>query len=112
MTIIQNKNFKSENNLSFFAPVLIVAFVLVSVSGIFVYNKIVSINHEIDGVKNDLRDAEIKNVELKNKVSEMLNQNKLQSLITSKALVVDKNPEYVKINSVAVGQNREIGLAR
>ncbi len=104
MTIIQNNNLKSNNEYKILVASLIAVLMVLSIGGIFVYNLKVNLSHEIASVKDSLRDAEIKNADLKNSVYGMLDQQKLQTLAANQGLVIDKDPEYVKTqaNSVAM----------
>ncbi len=104
MTIIQNHAQTNSDKPKILISALIGVVITLSIGGIFIYNQKVNLSHEIDSVKITLRDAEVKNAELKNSVYGMLDQQKLQSLVTNQALVIDKNPSYVKnqVNSGAV----------
>jgi len=113
MTIIQNKIQKTNGNPKILISSLIVILIMLSISGIFVYNQTVNINHNIEKEKIVLRDAEVKNAELKNNIYGMFSQEKTLAVVTNSALVVEKNPKYLKIQQTAsLDISKEIGLAR
>lgn len=94
MTIIQNK--KTEYKTNFLIPALILALILTAGGGVFFYNRVVNISHDLNNYKTALREIEVKNAELKNNFFEITNPQKLQSLIENGSLILDKNPEYIK----------------
>lgn len=113
MTIIQNKIQKNSGDSKILISTLIALLITLSTGGIFVYNQTVSINHDIEKEKIVLRDAELKNAELKNNIYGMFDQERVKEIADKQALVIEKNPKYLKIQQTA-GLNvaNEIGLAR
>jgi len=94
MTIIQpNKNNYKSN---FIISVLILVLISVALWGMFLYNQLVDLRHEIKKQKISLDEAEVTNAELKNKLYSIIDVENLKSSIDSQSLILDKNPEYVK----------------
>ena len=94
MTIIRPK--KENYVVKYLIGVLLLALVIVAVSGVYLYNASVNIKHEINQYKVTLRDVEVKNAELKNNYYNLTNPQAADQLVQSKGLLVEKNPEYVK----------------
>ena len=70
--------------------------VLSVVWGVFLYNQLVDIRHEIENKSNSLGKAEVNNAELKNNLYNIIDSANLESLAEGKSLAFDKNPQYVK----------------
>jgi len=102
MTIIQ----PNKNNSRFYLliSILMSAVVLTAVSDIFIYTQSVSLRHDIESYEADLRDNEVANAELKNKIYQIIDAENLDSLQASNSLVLDKKPEYVKADNL-ISQN-------
>ncbi len=95
MTIIQpNKN---NHKINFFISMLMVVLVIAAVWGMFLYNQLVSLRHEVKKQETNLERAEVSNAELKNNLYSILNEKKFEPLINQQSLILEKNPEYVKI---------------
>jgi cell division protein FtsB len=94
MTIIQpNKN---NHKINFLISILTVISVIAAVWGVFLYNQLVSLRHEVKKQETNLERAEVSNAELKNNLYSILNEKKFEPLINQQSLILDKNPEYVK----------------
>ena len=102
MTIIQpNKNsFKIE----FFSSVLMMIFIASAVWGVFLYNQTVNFKHEMKNVSITLKQREVENAELKNILYSMVDLKESESLVASESLILEKNPEYVKVSNSAKQQ--------
>jgi hypothetical protein len=75
---------------------LTVISVIAAVWGMFLYNQLVSLRHEVKKQETNLERAEVSNAELKNNLYGILNEKKFEPLINQQSLILDKNPEYVK----------------
>ena len=94
MTIIQpNKN---NHKTNFLISILTIVSVIAAVWGVFLYNQLVNLRHEVKKQETNLRRAEVTNAELKNNLYSVLNEKNLESLINQQSLILDKNPEYAK----------------
>jgi hypothetical protein len=94
MTIIQpNKN---NYKMSFLISVLLITSISAALWGVFLYNQLVNVRHEIKRQENNLRQAEVMNAELKNNLYSIIDAKNLKSSTDSQSLILDKNPEYVK----------------
>ncbi|MDP1538724.1 MAG: hypothetical protein Q8M00_01705 [bacterium] len=94
MTIIQpNKN---NYKTSFLIPVLLITSISAALWGVFLYNQLVNVRHEIKRQENNLRQAEVTNAELKNNLYSIIDAKNLKSSTDSQSLILDKNPEYLK----------------
>ncbi len=96
MTIIQpNKN----NHKTIFAvSILMIISITAAVWGIFLYNQLVDLRHEVKRQEENLRRAEVTNAELKNNLYSILDAKNLEPLINSQSLIFDKNPEYKRLS--------------
>lgn len=95
MTIIKsNKNGKINFLISFLMLTLIVS----TVFGVFLYNQLVDFRHEIVSYEKIIKSAEVENAELKNAFYQLLDAG----LPDNQYFVLDKNPEYVKLQAVAI----------
>lgn len=72
------------------------------IGGVFFYNQVVNNNHEVAQQRNELRDVEVKNAELKSALYAMTDTSKVEELAVRRGLVVEKNPEYVKRQEVSI----------
>lgn len=93
MTIIQlNKNNHKKN---FLISILMMVSVVMAVFGIFIYNQLVSLRHEVKKQENNIQQAEVQNAELKNNLYSILNEKNIESLINQQSLILEKNPNYL-----------------
>ncbi|MEK9168565.1 MAG: hypothetical protein AAB698_02080 [Patescibacteria group bacterium] len=94
MTIIQlNKNNHKKN---FLISILMMVSVVMAVWGIFIYNQLVSLRHEVKKQENNIQQAEVQNAELKNNLYSILNEKNIESLINQQSLILERNPNYIK----------------
>lgn len=99
MTIIQpNKN---NHRTSFLISVLLVASISAALWGIFLYNQLVNLRHEVKSQENNLRQAEVTNAELKNNLYSIIDAKNLKSSTDSQSLILDKNPEYIRTTKLS-----------
>ncbi|HBT74546.1 TPA: hypothetical protein DEB29_00845, partial [Candidatus Wolfebacteria bacterium] len=66
------------------------------------YNLVVNNSHEMTQRKGDLRDVEVKNAELKGKLYELTEAQRVQEFAVKNNLIVEKNPNYVKRQVVSI----------
>ena len=93
MTIIQlNKN---NHNKNFLISILMMVSVVMAVWGIFIYNQLVSLRHEVKKQENNIQQAEVQNAELKNNLYSILNEKNIESLINQQSLILERNPNYI-----------------
>ena len=98
MTIIQpNKTSYKSNFL-----ILTLMFVSISVAvwGVFLYNQLVNLRHEVKSQEASLGQAEVANAELKNNLYNIIDAKNLESSIKNQSLILDENPNYVKENTL------------
>lgn len=99
MTIIQlNKN---NHKTNFLISILMMISIVAAVFGVFLYNQLVNIRHEIKRQENNLQQAEVQNAELKNNLYSILNEKNMKPLINQQSLILEKNPEYIKVKQIA-----------
>lgn len=75
--------------------------VCIAVWGVFLYNQLVNLRHEVKKQEADISRAEVTNAELKNNLYSIIDAKNLKSSANSQSLILDKNPEYVKKPLVA-----------
>lgn len=100
MTIIRQK--KDNNPIKRWLVGLAVGAACAVISGIFFYNQAVSNSHEIAQRRNELRDMELTNAELKSALYELTGAQKMQEFAASNGLVIEKNPMYVRQQELSV----------
>lgn len=101
MTIIQPH--KSNNGSNFLVSILMMGCVVVALWGIFLYNQLVDIRHEVGSRGNNIQKAEVTNAELKNSFYNITDTDSLKSASNAQTLILDQNPQYVK-----VAENRQL----
>lgn len=95
MTIVQpNRNDLSA--MSVFTFVMMVFLVLAAFGGMYLYNQLVSLRHDISAAKDNLNKAEVANADLKNSLYQTINIKNPDSFAQSQSLVQDKNPDYLQ----------------
>ena len=94
MTIIQPH--KNDYKVNFSILVLVMSAVSLTAWGVFLYNQLVNLRHEVKRQETSLSQTEVANAELKNNLYNAIDANNLKSLANSQSLILDKNPEYVK----------------
>ncbi len=100
MTIIQPH--KNNYKANFLVLLLIMTCVSLTTWGVFLYNQLVSLRHEVKSQGANLSQTEVENAELKNNLYHAIDKGNLESLINSQSLILDKNPEYVKTGQLVV----------
>jgi len=101
MTIIQPNKESGKINL---ATYLLITISVISAGwGVFVYNKLVNLRHEIEDQNISLRNSEVLNAELKNNIYNIVDANSLETFAQERALVLDNNPTYIRLN-----QNKQL----
>ncbi|PIR97715.1 MAG: hypothetical protein COT89_02975 [Candidatus Colwellbacteria bacterium CG10_big_fil_rev_8_21_14_0_10_42_22] len=59
------------------------------------YVSLVSIQHDLEAVRDELKSGKLQNAELKNQYFELTNVENLERLAGEMGLIKDKNPEWV-----------------
>ena len=95
MTIIQPH--KRNNSSNFLVSILTITCVVVALWGVFLYNQLVDIRHEVTNKQNDIQEIEVTNAELKNSFYNITDTNSLKSASNAQTLILEKNPQYVKM---------------
>lgn len=100
MTIIRQK--KEFDLIKVWGTGLSISAACAAVAGIFFYNQVVNNSHEMAQRRENLRDIEVKNAELKGALYALSDSQHVQEFAVKKNLVVEKNPNYVKRQSLSV----------
>jgi len=69
---------------------------------IFVYNQVVSLNHEISSLKKEIELNQAATAELKEKAFKFYSSENVDNVISELNLIQEKNPEYFKIPEIWV----------
>jgi len=96
MTIIQPH--ANDYKANVLVSVLMMACVIVALWGIFLYNQLVDLRHEVSDTQDGIRGAEVASAELKNSFYGVTNTDNLKSAAGGQSLVLDQNPQYVKLS--------------
>lgn len=95
MTFVQpHKNNITAINITIFAMIAVIA--AISASGMFLYNQLVNLRHDLISGKNNAGRAEVENAELKNNLYRMVDLKNFAVTANSHSLLEDKNPEYLR----------------
>jgi hypothetical protein len=94
MTIIQPN--RTNHKANFLISLLILTSISIAVWGVFLYNQLVNLRHEVKSQETALSQAEVANAELKNNLYSIIDAKNLKSSVDSQSLILDKNPEYLK----------------
>lgn len=95
MTIIKNNKIEQSNFPIFF---LIGVFAVFLTGAIFLYSRLVNAKHEISAIKIVVRDADVRNAELKTAIQKIFSQQNLKEISDDLNLIAEKNPHFVKRN--------------
>lgn len=105
MTIIQPH--KTAFKANFLIFMLMMSAIAAALWGIFLYNRMVDLRHEIKKREGDFSRAEVINAELKNNLYSIIDAENLELLKNSQSLILDKNPVYVKLaNKLTMNHER------
>jgi hypothetical protein len=94
MTIIQP--YKNTYKANFLILILVFSLISMTIWGVFLYNQLVNVRHEIKTQGANISRAEVASAELKNALYNVVEAKNLKASLDNQALVLDKNPEYVK----------------
>lgn len=97
MTIIQP--YKTSYKSNFLISILMLTSIGIAVWGVFLYNQLVNLRHEVKKQEADISRAEVTNAELKNNLYSIIDAKNLKSSVDSQSLILDKNPEYAKLTN-------------
>lgn len=94
MTIIKlNKN---RNKLNLIISSLLFAIVALIIQGIYLYSQSVNFRHDIASLEKNIRDIEVSNVDMKDKLFALFDSNNTKAIIENGGLIGEENPQYIK----------------
>jgi cell division protein FtsL len=99
MTIVQIR--RSHHKVNLFL-ILIGIVIIAAFWGVYNYNQLVNLRHEIIKRSNDLERIEVSNAELKNSLYLLTDVKNLQKIASERGLIIDKNPQYIVKESLAI----------
>ena len=94
MTIIQPN--KHKNKLNLIIALLLLAIVALVSQGIYLYSQSVNFRHDITKMEKDVRNIEVANAEMKNKLFALFEPSNIKTVTGNSGLIEDKNPQYMK----------------
>ncbi|MFA6135871.1 MAG: hypothetical protein WC705_00685 [Candidatus Paceibacterota bacterium] len=94
MTVIEFG--KKDLKINFMMSVFVVFIAVSVVFGVFLYNKLIGIRHDLSQTQDSFEKSQVRNVELKNQLYQILDSFSGESFLESRGLVSDKNPSYIK----------------
>ena len=95
MTFVQpNENNLSAMNILLFSMTLVL--LGVAVFGVFIYNELVNLRHDVTSENSDIKKTEVENAELKNNFYVLVDTKNFALVAENSPLVIDNNPEYLK----------------
>jgi len=99
MPIIQpNKN---DKKINLFIFGMTAATIIIAVWGVFIYNQLINLRHEVIRQENKIQKAEVLNAELKNNLYQLTDTKNLETSANQNNLVLEKKPQYVKKEQIA-----------
>lgn len=72
---------------------------IISLSNVFIYNKIVNLQHLLKNQEEENQELRLVNVDLKNQLYQLLDTNNLAQFSKEEGLVRVQKPDYLEINS-------------
>ena len=96
MTILQ-----PHKKITLFTKLLIVLTIPLAigiVSLVMLSNQTVNLRHEISKINLEIQRAENDNIEIKDKIFALFDNQSLADFSQTRALVQEKNPEYLEVN--------------
>ncbi len=94
MTYIQPKTKTAKNSWLIF---IIFIFILLAAANIFVYNRVVNLQHLIINQRQILNELRVANADLKNEIYQSLDLNNLNKVIEEWGLIKITNPDYLGV---------------
>lgn len=94
MTIIQPN--KHKNKLNLIISLLLFTIVVLVGEGISLYSQSVNFRHDITKIEKDVRNIEVANAEMKNKLFALFEPDNIKTITENSGLIEDKNPQYIK----------------
>mgnify|MGYP001614594193 CR=1 FL=1 len=96
MTILQPH--KKITVLTRLLIVSVISLALEVVYLVMLSNQTVDLKHEISKVNSQIQQVENENVEIKDKILTLFDNQNLTDFIQAQGLVQEKNPEYLEVN--------------
>ena len=96
MTILRPH--KKITLLTKFLIVLVIPLAIEIVFLVILSNQTVNLRHEISKINLEIQRVENDNVEIKDKIFALFNNQSLADFSQTRALVQEKNPEYLEVN--------------
>ena len=94
MTLTKQKYIK----LNLLIIIVGLALLVISLSNVFVYNKIVNLQHRFKNIENNIQELQLVNADLKDQLYKLLDTNNLGQLSQKAGLVKVQKPQYIEIN--------------
>ncbi len=96
MTIIKpNKN---KNKTFLVISLLFLAIIGLVSQEVYNYSQSVTLRHDMDNLKKNLRETEVTNAEIKNKIFTFFEPENIKKIVEERGLVEENNPKYIKIS--------------
>lgn len=100
MTIVE---FGQKNNRIRTSSILLGAMIItLFLGGIFLYNRLISLRHDVAGNKEIIAKIQVQNAELKDNLYKITDGFDQEALLKANGLVLEKKPSYV-ISEVPAG---------
>jgi cell division protein FtsL len=78
---------------------LLGAAALAAIALVFLYNRSVNLQHAVSGVQDDIKQLELGNAELQDKVFAIFTNGRMEAFAEAHGFVKDKNPRYFEIST-------------
>jgi len=98
MTVIEFG--KRDLKINFLIASLVVALVFCAGWWVVLYNNLIGLRHDVKETREMLSQARVHNAELKNELYHITDSVLEEAFFSESGLVLDQNPQYVKMLSV------------
>ena len=77
---------------------LAVFLLLAAVYLVWLYTRLVNLDHNLTQTKTEIQNLQTENSEFKDKIFTLFNESQLQTFATAHQLVLDRKPQYLTVN--------------
>jgi cell division protein FtsB len=103
MTIIQPN--RRRGTTRFMIGVFFLLLFTGALGAVLLYNNVVDLRHRLADKEQALATLEVENAEFKNRTYALLDARKAKDMLEKSALIFDRNPEFIMVESGAIATN-------
>lgn len=95
---------QNNSNISFVSIALSIFIITSFIWGIFIYNNLINLRHNLSKNKEMIVKAQVQNAELKEQLYKLTDDIKQGDFLSSSGLTLEKSPIYVVSNKLSINQ--------